>query len=219
MRVSVEWAQQDPRISVALSYVIKANFDRIEGRPLSECYCKPVNGLYTYRFYFKNLNGKFEYRENAEVSEVEGKQTNYFADAAPILDVAKSGDSKQYVEYLVEELKNHPAFPQIKKLLEDELGAFDDNWIVRYAGVGGKVGDALKLVINFKPFLLQQHYEAYYYGDAQKASLLKVDEVVFNEGASYEKWQEIKEFDKFKAFKEANEFIHYHFTWLRHYTV
>ena len=77
----------------------------------------------------------------------------------------------------------------------------------------------MKLIINFKPFLLQQHYEAYYYGDVEKASLLKIDETVFNAGNSFEKWQEIENFSKFNAFKEANEYVHSQFTWLRHYEI
>ena len=95
---------------------------------------------------------------------------------------------------MVKELQDHPAWPQIKKLFEEELGFLDEDWIVKYAGIGGRKGNAMKLIINFKPFLLQQHYEAYYYGDVEKASLLKVDEKVFNPGNSYEKWQEIKNF-------------------------
>ena len=70
---------------------------------------------------------------------------------------------------------NHPAFPQVKKLFEEELGFLDNDWIVKYKGVAGKSGDSLRVVINFKPFLLKQEYEVYYYGDSQKASLLKVD--------------------------------------------
>lgn len=77
----------------------------------------------------------------------------------------------------------------------------------------------MKLIINFKPFLLQQHYEAFYYGDVEKASLLKVDEKVFNAGNSFEKWQEIEDFSKFNAFKEANEYVLSQFTWLRFYEV
>ena len=133
--------------------------------------------------------------------------------------MTKSDKPEEYVEYLVKELMDHPAFPQIKKLFEEELGFFDENWIVKYAGIGGKAGNALKLIINFKPFLLQQHYEAYYYGDAEKASLLKVDEKIFNSGNSYEKWQEIENFSKFNAFKEAHEYILSQFSWLRLYDV
>ena len=114
---------------------------------------------------------------------------------------------------------NHPVFPKLKELFEQELGFFDENWIVKFAGVGGKKGNAMKVILNFKPFLLQQHYEAYYYGDVEKASLLKVDEKVFNAGNSYEKWQEIENFSKFNAFQEAHEYILSQFTWLRLYKV
>jgi len=58
-RVSVEWAQEDPRISVALNFVIKSNWKVIGGRPLIACWTKPKAGLYVYRFSFKNVNGDF----------------------------------------------------------------------------------------------------------------------------------------------------------------
>ena len=58
-RVSVEWAQEDPRISVALNFVIKNNWKAIGGSPLIACWTKPKAGLYVYRFYFKNVNGNF----------------------------------------------------------------------------------------------------------------------------------------------------------------
>ena len=120
---------------------------------------------------------------------------------------------------MLDELKKHPAYPSIVKLFTEEYGFFDDNWFVKYAGVGSKTSDKLQLVINFKPFLLKQSYEFYYYGDAQKASLLKIDEKVFNQGTSYENWQQIDNFNKLKAFHEAHEYILSQFTWLRHYKV
>lgn len=49
--------------------------------------------------------------------------------------------------------------------------------------------------------------------------MLKVDEKVFNSGDAYEKWQEIEDFSKFNAFKEANEYILSQFSWIRFYTV
>jgi hypothetical protein len=111
------------------------------------------------------------------------------------LSVQDAASAADYVPLLVEEIKNSPAYPAIRKLFEDELGFFDENWIVKYSGVGSKTSDTVQLVINFKPFLLQQTYEAYYYGDIQKASLLKVDEKVFNQGASFEEWQKVENFD------------------------
>ena len=59
MRISVEWAQEDPRISSALTFVLKENWSMIKGRPLIACFSKPEAGLYVYRFYFNNVNGKF----------------------------------------------------------------------------------------------------------------------------------------------------------------
>ena len=49
---------------------------------------------------------------------------------------------------------------------------------------------------------------------------MKVDERVFNpNGKAYQSWQEIKNFNSLKAFKEAYECITYTFTWLRFYKV
>ena len=221
MKVSVTWAQESPRISVGLKAILKENWKLIGGNPLIACWTKPKAGLYTYRFYFKNVNGRFEYKESSKTEDPKEIKngSSYFAETAPILALTKSNEPEKYVEYLVSELKDHPAFPQIKKLFEEELGFMDDNWIVKYAGVGGKKGNVMKLKLHFKPFLLEQHYEAYYYGDVEKASLLKVDEKVFNQGNSFEKWQEIEDFSKFKAFDEAHEYVLSQFSWLRFYNV
>lgn len=59
MRISVEFAQEDPRISVALKNVLKANYGLIGGYPLIAVWSRPKAGLYTYRFNFKNVNGDF----------------------------------------------------------------------------------------------------------------------------------------------------------------
>ena len=62
--ISIEWAQKDPKISYGLNVVIKSNWDMIGGNPLTSCWSKPINGLYSYRFYFNNVQGKFEYNES-----------------------------------------------------------------------------------------------------------------------------------------------------------
>ena len=61
--------------------------------------------------------------------------------------------------------------------------------MIKFSGAVGKSDSAIKMVINFKPFLLKKHYEAYYYGDIQKAALLKVDEQVFSSSHAYDHWQ------------------------------
>jgi hypothetical protein len=97
----------------------------------------------------------------------------------------------------------------------------DRDWIVKFRGKISKneESNTFKIVVNFKPFLLQQSYEAYYFGSIEKAALLKVDERVFTEGRSYENWQSIGNFSQFRAFHEANEYILSQFTWLRFYDV
>lgn len=63
LRISVEWAQQDPRISFALNSIIRRNWNVIAGNPLFSCWSKPFAGLFTYRFYFTGVAGRFEFVE------------------------------------------------------------------------------------------------------------------------------------------------------------
>lgn len=60
-QVSVSWAQQEPTISFALNAVIKANWNVIKGNPVESCWTRPNAGVWDFRFYFKNVNIKFEY--------------------------------------------------------------------------------------------------------------------------------------------------------------
>ena len=68
MKVSVEWAQQDHRISTGLNYIIKKNYVVVGGRPLFACWSKPIAGLYVYRYYFTGVSGRFEYNENYDAA-------------------------------------------------------------------------------------------------------------------------------------------------------
>jgi hypothetical protein len=221
LRISVEWAQQDPRISVALNSVIRRNWSVISGNPLFSCWSKPLGGLFSYRFYFKGVAGRFDFSEENS-NENEAQPQNYFADVASVFTVGnEAGNAEGYLNILSEEFIKHPAFPTISKLLEQEFGKFDKDWIIKVQGVVAKdpKSNTFKIFLNFKPFLLQCTYEAYYYGSIDKAALLKVDENVFNEGKSFENWQNIQEFNQYHAFKEANEYILSQFTWLRFYKV
>ena len=58
-QVSASWAEKDPQTSYALNVVIKVNWNIIQGNPLSSCWAKPFNGVWLYRFYFKNVEGRF----------------------------------------------------------------------------------------------------------------------------------------------------------------
>ncbi len=53
--ISVSWAEKDPQASYALNFVIKVNWNIILGNPLKSCWAKPFNGVWIYRFYFKNV--------------------------------------------------------------------------------------------------------------------------------------------------------------------
>ncbi len=138
-----------------------------------------------------------------------------------MFSVGSTENATQYLKYYVDEIEKHPAYPALVKLLEKELGLFKKDWIIKFEGsiIKDKEANTFKILIHFKPFLLKQTYEAYYYGSIEKAALLKVDESVFTEGRSYENWQNIEEFSQYRAFKEANEYILSQFTWLRFYKV
>ena len=120
----------------------------------------------------------------------------------------------------LEEFKKNPAYSKIVEALNKELGRFDDKWIVNFEVAIINQTDCYKVVINFQPFLLKQTYEAYYYGNVQKAALLKVDERTFNgNGKSFSDWQSIENFNSYKAFHDAHTYILSQFTWLRFYKV
>lgn len=180
LRISVDWALKDPRISVALNTVIRRNWDVIGGHPLHECWSRPIGGLFAYRFYFRGVAGRFEFEENSEANGTKAAPQDYFADVAPVFSVGDS-NATGYLNVLVEEFLKHPAYPAIYKLLEQEFGTFNKDWIIRVQGMIAKdaESDSFKIFLNFQPFLLKRTYEAYYYGSIEKAALLKVDERVF----------------------------------------
>lgn len=220
LRISVDWALRDPRISIAINTVIRRNWDIIRGNPLNDCWSKPVGGLFIYRFYFNGIAERFEFQENSDVNGTETAPKDYFADIAPVFSVGDS-NTTGYLNILAEEFFKHPAYPAIYKLLEQEFGAFNKDWIIKVQGIVAKdsASDSFKIFLNFQPFLLKRTYEAYYYGSIEKAALLKVDERVFSEGRSFENWQNIEHFDKYHAFTEAHQYILSQFTWLRFYKV
>lgn len=104
--------------------------------------------------------------------------------------------------------------------LTDELGKFDDSWIINFQLAVINQTNSYKIVINFQPFLLKQSYEAYYYGSVQKAALLKIDQQSFNgNGKSFSDWQKIEDFNSYNAFHDANAYILSQFPWFRFYKV
>jgi hypothetical protein len=73
--------------------------------------------------------------------------------------------------------------------------------------------------VKFVPFLVDIDLEAHYYGSTRKASLLQIDEKVFGDSKYVGVWSEIKDFNSYRAFREANEYVLSQFTYLRLYTV
>lgn len=174
MQVSIEWAQQDPRISSALNAVLRSNWKIIAGNSLSGCWTRPFGGLFAYRFRFRKVVGVFEYHEDQQKVTLD---ENYFADKAPVFSVGETENPEDYINYYVGQIYDHPAWPTIEKLLVKELGFVDKDWIINFKGsiVKDKESNSFKIMINFKPFLVKQTYEAYYYGSIEKAALLKID--------------------------------------------
>ncbi len=118
------------------------------------------------------------------------------------------------------DIKNSPAYEAIVKELTKEIGKFNASWIVHFSATIINENDCFKIVLHIIPTLVVVTYEATYFGSIQKASLLKLDEQIFNgAGADYTKWQEVKDFNDYKTFKDANQFVLYQFTWMRFYKI
>lgn len=100
LRISVEWAQQDPRISVALNSVIRRNWSAISGNPLFSCWSKPLGGIFSYRFYFKGVAGRFDFSEENS-NETNNQVQNYLADVASVFTVGnEAGNAEGYLNIL-----------------------------------------------------------------------------------------------------------------------
>ncbi len=81
----------------------------IGGNALAACWSRPMNGVSSYRFYFHNVKGKFEYNEsNLKESKDDSK---YYIEVAPVFTVASA--PSQYKSLSLEEFKNNPAYPKI----------------------------------------------------------------------------------------------------------
>lgn len=181
--------------------MIKANWETIKANPLKACWQKPNSGVWSFRFYFENVPGRFEYETSGEEKK-EKKAEGYYTDVEPVFVV---GEASEYKNFDLEAFKKDPHYPAVVSQLTQSLGKFDEKWILNVSVSVSNGCNYIKVTINFEPFLLKQSYEAQYYGSVEKAALLKIDETVFNgNGLSYENWQEIKSFHSFKAFHEAH---------------
>jgi hypothetical protein len=217
-QVSVTFAEKDPSISFALNIVIKNNWDVIKGNPVDACWTRPLAGVWEYRFYFRNVKGRFDYSGSEDNETVPAnKDSSYFADVQPVFVV---GEVAEYKDFDLEAFKKTPEYNSVVVQLTAALGAFDAKWILNVSISVSSGVNYIRVTVNFQPFLLKQHYEAQYYGSVEKAALLKIDERVFNpNGKSFQDWQEIKEFGSFRAFGDASLYAQSQFTWLRFYTV
>jgi hypothetical protein len=216
--VSVYRALDEPSISQAIKIVIKANWKLIRAYPLIGCWEKLENGIWIYRFKFQNVPRIFQYKQT-EAQEKQSLGTQSDSDFADDQPLYASGVQPTYNAKTIEEFSKHPAASIITSELNKTLGNFKPEWIMNVSISSSKDTDFFQISINFQPFLVKQDYEAHYFGTTKKAALLKIDEKTFSNSKSYEDWQEIKSFNSYFAFHEANEYVLTQFTWLRFYNV
>lgn len=154
-----------------------------------------------------------------EESESETNEDSYLARTQPIFTVANHG---QYSAYTVASFRRHPGYRQIVAQFVEHFGRFDESWIAHIRYRSHSHNHYFLVQIRFVPFLVDVDLEAHYYGSTEKASILKIDEKVFNGENNrkyFNSWNEIEEFGSYKAFAETNAFILSHFTYLRFYKV
>jgi hypothetical protein len=133
--------------------------------------------------------------------------------------VTNNGD---YGSYSVANFRRHPGYARIVAQFNEHFGRFEESWIVNIQYKSNSQNHYFQIQVRFVPFLVDVDLEAHYYGSTEKASILKIDERVFNGQDNrkfFNSWNEIEEFTSYKAFAETNEFILSHFTYLRFYKV
>jgi hypothetical protein len=135
--------------------------------------------VWDFRFYFKNVIGRFEYshKDNSTDVAATNSSSSYFTDVQPVFVV---GDVAQYKSFNLDSFKKAPEYPVVVAQLTQSLGSFDEKWILNVSISVSAGVNYIRVTINFQPFLVKQDYEAQYYGSVEKAALLKIDEQVFN---------------------------------------
>ncbi len=88
---------------------------------MRSCWSKPFNGIYLYRFYFKNVEGRFEYSLN-EAQEDDKKSDSYYTEVEPVFVV---GDAAQYKSFDIESFKKDPSYQSVVEQLTSTIGSFD----------------------------------------------------------------------------------------------
>lgn len=230
--VTLTRTEEDPTISIALKTTLKNNWRVIRGNPLVSCWERCNNGVWSYRFYFKTIPQKFEFKQTEPVKYAvapplpapvavptkPAEDEDDDGDFSATEPVYAEGSQPTYNAKTIEEFSKHPASNAIKAEITKVLGDVKSEWITTVSQSTASGTDYFKIGLNFQPLLLKQNYEAHFFGSTKKAALLKIDEATFS-GANFEKFQEVKNFDTFPAFHEAAEFVSTQFTWLRFYKV
>lgn len=137
----------------------------------------------------------------------------------PIFSV-KSVDG--YGQYTLGQFRGHTGYRTVVSQISSHFGRFDENWISRIQYKPDGDVHYFQIQVQFIPFLCDVDLEAHYYGNTQKAAILQIDERVFSSDqhkGKVDKWNEIQEFNSYKAFRDANTYVLSQFTYLRFYKV
>jgi len=172
-------------------------------------------------FYDNQIaQGQATNTESSESTIVVAEDEDYLPITQPIFSV-QTVDG--YGLYNLDKFRIHPGYKTVVSQLTDHFGRFDEQWISR---IQYRVDIAsvhyFQIQVQFIPFLCDVDLEAHYYGSTQKAAILQIDERVFSSHehkGRVDKWNEIKEFNSYKAFKDANQYVLSQFTYLRFYKV
>jgi hypothetical protein len=68
------------------------------------------------------------------------------------------GEAAQYKDFDLEAFKKTPEYPTVVVQLKQELGSFDEKWILNVSISVTAGVSYIKVTINFQPFLLKQSY-------------------------------------------------------------
>lgn len=127
-----------------------------------------------------------------------------------------------YDVYSLVSFRNHQAYAVLSQKLTDHFGFFDEKWISKIQYRLDNDIHYFQFQVRFVPFLVDVDLEAHFYGSTRKAALLQIDEKVFDpvsDRVYAQNWSEIKNFNSYRLFREAHEYLLSQFTYLRFYTV
>lgn len=192
-------------------------------------------GTYSFRLFFNGIPNWFEYAHLGEyisaADEIEVVKSNLRIDSAKTITEVKTvnvkpADKEEYLPrlqpiftvkgtnsydlYSLPSFRTHPGYSIVVDRLNQHFGRFDEKWISKIQYRLDSDIHYFQLQVRFLPFLVDVDFEAHYYGSTNKASLLQIDEKIFDarsDKAYLDNWSEIKDFNSYRAFKEANQYV------------